>query len=207
MLILIIINLAVFLGIIVLLTRFRQPRYSLSRQVMAGLIAGLAFGFAMQFAYSGNPDVLAGTLEWTNVVGTTYVNLLKMIVMPLVLVMMIAAVVKMREVAALGKFGGIVIGILIGTTMIAALVGILVVNLFGLTAEGLTEGARELARADVLLTRQESLSNLGLADRPLLSRSFYSASCSVSRLCWFQRKTRNAVKPSSVLSIRFRPSF
>ena len=95
MLILIIINLAVFLGIIVLLTRFRQPRYSLSRQVMAGLIAGLAFGFAMQFAYSGNPDVLAGTLEWTNVVGTTYVNLLKMIVMPLVLVMMIAAVVKM----------------------------------------------------------------------------------------------------------------
>ena len=164
LLVLIIINLAVFLGIIVLLTRFRQPRYSLSRQVMAGLIAGLAFGFAMQFAYSGNPDVLAGTLEWTNVIGTTYVNLLKMIVMPLVLVMMIAAVVKMREVAALGKIGGVVISILIGTTMIAALIGILVVNVFGLTADGLTEGARELARADVLLSRRESLSELGLAD-------------------------------------------
>ena len=93
---------------------------------------------------------MSGTLEWTNVVGTTYMNLLKMIVMPLVLVMMIAAVVRMREVAALGKIGGMVIVILIGTTMVAAFVGILMANVFGLTAEGLTEGARELARVDVL---------------------------------------------------------
>ena len=85
---------------------------------------------------------------------TTYMNLLKMIVMPLVLVMMIAAVVRMREVAALGKIGGMVIVILIGTTMVAAFVGILMANVFGLTAEGLTEGARELARVDVLQARQ-----------------------------------------------------
>lgn len=129
-----------------------------------GLIAGLVFGFGMQLAYSGSPEVMSGTLEWTNVVGTTYVNLLKMIVMPLVLVMMIAAVVRMREVAALGKIGGYVIVILIGTTMIAAFIGILMSNVFGLTAEGLTEGARELARVDVLQARQENMSDLGLAD-------------------------------------------
>ena len=161
---LVIVNLVAFVGIIMFLARFRRPKYSLSRQVLLGLIAGIAFGFAMQFIYSGNPDVMSGTLEWTNVVGTTYINLLKMIVMPLVLVMMIAAVVRMREVAALGKIGGMVIAILIGTTMIAALVGILMANLFGLTAEGLTEGARELARADVLYSRQEAMSDQGLAD-------------------------------------------
>lgn len=161
---LVIVNLAVFLGIIVFLSRFRQPEHSLSRQVLMGLVAGLVFGFGLQLAYSGSPDVMSGTLEWTNVVGTTYVNLLKMIVMPLVLVMMIAAVVRMREVAALGKIGGYVIVILIGTTMIAAFVGILMSNIFGLTAEGLTEGARELARADVLQARQENMSDLGLAD-------------------------------------------
>ena len=160
----VVINLAVFVGIIVLLVRLRRPSFSLSRQVLAGLVAGLGFGFALQFAYSGNPDVMAGTLEWTNVVGTTYVNLLKMIIMPLVLVMMIAAVVRMREVAALGKIGGMVIGILIGTTMIAALVGILMANVFGLSSEGLTEGARELARAEVLVNRQENIASLGLAD-------------------------------------------
>jgi L-cystine uptake protein TcyP (sodium:dicarboxylate symporter family) len=160
----VIVNLAVFVGIIIFLSRFRRPDYSLSRQVLMGLVAGLVYGFFLQFAYGPGSDVMAGTLEWTNVVGTGYVNLLKMIVMPLVLVMMIAAVVKMREIAALGKIGGSVIGILVGTTMIAALVGILMANVFGLTAEGLTEGARELARADVLERRQEGIANLGLSD-------------------------------------------
>jgi hypothetical protein len=98
------------------------------------------------------------------VVGDSYVNLLKMIVMPLVLIMMIAAVVRMREVAALGKIGGMVVAILIGTTMVAALVGILMANAFDLNAAGLTEGAREAARAETLLSRQESMSDLGLAD-------------------------------------------
>ena len=160
----VIINLLVFAGIMVFLTRFRRPAYSLSQQILAGLVAGVIFGFALQFAYVGNPDAISGTLEWTNVVGSSYVNLLRMIIMPLVLVMMIAAVVRMREVAALGKIGAVVIGILIGTTMIAALLGISMANIFGLTAEGLTEGARELARAETLIARQETVENLGLAD-------------------------------------------
>ena len=160
----VIINLVVFAGVIYLLSRLKKPAYSLSQQVLAGLVAGLVYGFGLQFAYGAGTEVMIGTLEWTNVVGTTYVNLLKMVVMPLVLVMMIAAVVKMREIAALGRIGGSVIGILIGTTMVAALVGILMANVFGLTAEGLAEGARELARADVLASRQENMSDLGLAD-------------------------------------------
>ena len=158
------INLIVFAGLMVFLSRFRRPRHSLSRQVLLGLVAGLAFGFAMQFVYSGNADVMRGTLEWTDVIGTTYVNLLKMIVMPLVLIMMVSAVVRMQEVAALGKIGIWVIGILIGTTMVAGLVGTLMASAFNLTAEGLTEGARELARAEVLTGRQEAMSQLGLAD-------------------------------------------
>jgi L-cystine uptake protein TcyP (sodium:dicarboxylate symporter family) len=158
------INLIVFAGLIVLLLRFRTPRFSLSQQILAGLIAGVLFGFALQIFYSANPQVMAGTLMWTNVVGDIYVNLLKMIVMPLVLIMMIAAVVRMRDISALGKIGGSVIGILIATTVVAALVGITMANLFGLTAEGLTEGARELARADVLIARRETIADLGLAD-------------------------------------------
>lgn len=160
----VIINLVVFVGLIVLLTRFRRPNFSLSRQVLAGLVAGLLFGFGLQFAYGGGSETILGTLEWTNVVGTSYVNLLMMIVMPLVLIMMIAAVVRMGQIASLGKIGGTVVVILIGTTMVAALVGILMANVFGLTAEGLTEGVREAARAETLLSRQESIADLGLAD-------------------------------------------
>lgn len=161
---LVILNLIVFAGLIVLLFRMKRPDTPLSRQILAGLGAGLIFGFALQLLYSDNAAVIAGTLEWTNVIGSSYVNLLRMIIMPLVLVMMIAAVVRMRDVAALGRIGGSVIGILVGTTMIAALVGILVTNAFGLTADGLTEGARELERAEVLSQRYEGLAELGLAD-------------------------------------------
>jgi len=160
----VIINLIVFAGLIIVLYRLRKPDFPLSRQILAGLLAGVAFGFALQFIYSGDKPAIDATLEWTNVVGSSYVNLLKMIIMPLVLIMMIAAVVRMREVAELGRIGGSVIGILIGTTMIAALVGIFVTTAFGLTAEGLTEGARELERADVLTERYEGVAELGMAD-------------------------------------------
>jgi hypothetical protein len=157
-------NLLVFAVCIVLLARLKGPRFSLAQRILAGLIAGVVFGLALQLVYANNPAAIQGTLKWTNVVGSGYVSLLQMVIMPLVLVMMIAAVVRMREVAALGKIGGLVIGILIATTMVAALVGIGIVNVFGLSAEGLTEGARELERAEALLARRESIANLTLAD-------------------------------------------
>ncbi|MEX2495449.1 MAG: cation:dicarboxylase symporter family transporter [Woeseia sp.] len=161
---LVLLNLLVFAALVGLLTRLRVPRYSLAQRILAGLVAGVAFGLALQLTQGSRPEVIEGTLLWTNVVGTGYVNLLKMIIMPLVLVMMIAAVVRLRELATLGKIGGLVIGILVATTVVAALAGIAIVNLFGLTAEGLTEGARELARAEALAARQETLAGLTFAD-------------------------------------------
>ena len=83
--------------------------------------------------------------------------------MPLVLVMMIAAVVRMREVADLGLIGSSVVGILVGTTAVAALVGIFVSNFFGLSADAITQGARELERA-ASSPPMKNVANLGLAD-------------------------------------------
>jgi L-cystine uptake protein TcyP (sodium:dicarboxylate symporter family) len=160
----VVLNLLIFAALLYGLAKLRRPGFGLSRQILAGLGAGVVYGLGLQLAYGGPNGVIAGTLEWTNVIGSGYVSLLKMIIMPLVLVMMIAAVVRMREVAALGRIGGSVIGILIGTTMVAALVGILVSNLFGLTAEGITQGARELERAAALEERYARYGDLGLAD-------------------------------------------
>lgn len=157
-------NLVVFTGMIVFLARLGGPETSLSQKILAGLGLGVAFGLVLQFAYSSNPDVIKETLTWTDVVGRGYINLLRMIIMPLVLIMMIAAVVRMREVAALGKIGGTVIGILIGTTMVAAFIGILMAKVFGLSMDSMTEGARELATAGLLESKQESIAHLGLAD-------------------------------------------
>jgi len=159
-----VLNLILFLGLCLLLFGLRRRGWKLSRQILAGLVAGVVFGLGLQWAYGGQAAVIEDTLVWTGVVGAGYISLLRMIIMPLVLVMMIAAVLKMRAVADLGKIGGAVVGLLVGTTMIAALVGILVASAFGLSADSIIQGARELATAEALVQRYETVEGLGLAD-------------------------------------------
>ena len=157
-------NLVVFVLLAGVLFKFRKPRLTLGRQILLGLLLGAGYGLALQFLYGSGDSAVKETLTWTNVVASGYISLLKMVIMPLVLVMMIAAVVRMREVADLGRIGGSVVGILVGTTAVAALVGIFVSNLFGLSADAITQGARELERAASLTSRYENVANLGLAD-------------------------------------------
>jgi len=147
-------NLAVFVGLIYGLMHLASRGFSLSQRVLASLVLGALLGLIFQMVYGADPVAIKETLAWSNIVGSGYVSLLKMIIMPLILVSMIAAVVKMDEISTLGKIGGTVVAILIGTTIISAVVGIAVANVFGLSADGLTNGARELARAEVLQSRQ-----------------------------------------------------
>jgi L-cystine uptake protein TcyP (sodium:dicarboxylate symporter family) len=158
----VILNFAVFGGLILLLLRFARSEWSLSRRVLSALVMGAVGGTLLQSLYGADAAITTSTLEWTNAVGSGYVALLKMIIMPLILISMIAAVVEMDRISQLGKYGGLILAILLGTTVVAALVGIGVANLFGLSADGLAQGARELARADVLVARQDSVTDLSL---------------------------------------------
>jgi len=153
----------IFIALLFALFKLKKPETSLAKQVFVALILGVVFGFLLQIVHGGDLNAISPTLTWTDLPGDIYVALLRMIIMPLVLVTMIAAVVKLHQVAALGKIGASVIGLLVFTTMIAALVGILVTNIFGLSAEGMTGGDRENARATVLETRQEVVADLNIA--------------------------------------------
>ena len=153
-------NLAVFVGLIYGLMHLASRGFSLSQRVLASLVLGALLGLVFQMVYGADPVAIKETLAWSNIVGSGYVSLLKMIIMPLILVSMIAAVVKMDEISTLGKIGGTVVAILIATTIISAVVGIAVANVFGLSADGLTNGARELARAEVLQSRQGVVTDL-----------------------------------------------
>lgn len=154
------INLAVFVGLLYGLMYLASRGFSLSQRVLTSLVLGALLGLVFQMVYDADPAAIRETLAWSNIVGSGYVSLLKMIIMPLILVSMIAAVVKMDEISTLGKIGGTVVAILIGTTIISAIVGITVANVFGLSADGLTNGARELARAEVLQSRQGVVTDL-----------------------------------------------
>ena len=152
--------LAVFTGILFFLYGQQKKENTLSRLVLLGLVFGSAFGLGLQLLFGEGNPIINETLDWVNIVGRGYVGLLKMVIMPLVLVSMIAAVVKLEKGGSLGKISGITISVLLATTAISAIVGILVTQAFGLSAEGLTEGARETARIATLESRIGSVSDL-----------------------------------------------
>ncbi|WMO12661.1 L-cystine transporter [Pseudoalteromonas piscicida] len=152
--------LAVFIAILFGLYRFQQRSETLSRTVLLGLVAGSLFGLALQFVFSGDLTTKQTVLDWVAIVGSGYVNLLKMVIMPLVLVSMIAAVVKLDNQGSLGKISFVTIAILVFTTAIAALIGIFITQAFGLSAQGLVEGARETARIAVLEERATTVADL-----------------------------------------------
>ena len=165
-------NLVLFAALLGYLFHLGRQDLSLSRRVLLGLVLGTVFGFYLQFVFGDGAEVTGQTIEWTNVIANGYVNLLRLIIMPLVLVMMIAAVVKVQEIRSLGKIGGSIVGLLVGTTVIAALVGIAMASIFGLNAGELAAGPLELARAEALESRQGTIADLTF---PQLLVSFISS--------------------------------
>ena len=151
---------AVFVGILFFLFGQQKKSHTLSRMVLMGLVLGSIFGLALQLIFGEGSPVISDTLSWVAIVGNGYVGLLKMVIMPLVLVSMISAVVKLDKNGSLGKISGLTIFVLLITTAISALIGIFVAQAFGLTAAGLTEGARETARIAVLESRASTVADL-----------------------------------------------
>lgn len=143
-------NLVVFVILLLGLAQMRHRQWSLARKVLVGLGVGVVFGLVLQLIYGADNPVLKESISWFNVVGNGYVQLLQMIVMPLVFACILNAVARLHNASSLGKISVLTIGTLLFTTLIAALVGVLVTNLFGLTAEGLVQGSAETARLNAI---------------------------------------------------------
>lgn len=145
-------NLVVFIVLLLLLAQTVKTGWSLSRRVLIGLVVGVVFGIVLQSIYGNGHATLKTSIEWFNIVGNGYVLLLQMIVMPLVFASILSAVARLHSASSLGKISTLTIGFLLFTTLISALVGVLMVNLFGLTADGLVQGAAESARLTAIET-------------------------------------------------------
>ena len=163
------ISLIGFVALLAILVGLARKGLALSTRVLLALVLGLAFGSLLQAFYGSGGDALATVLSWTNLVGSAYVSLLKVIIMPLILVAMIAAVLRLEALSTLGRVGGSVLAVLLGTTLIAAMIGGLLAAGFNLSVDGLVEGERELARAAVLVERQDRVADLSV---PALLVSF-----------------------------------
>jgi L-cystine uptake protein TcyP (sodium:dicarboxylate symporter family) len=139
-------NLAAALAVCALLYRLQASHVSFTKRVFTGLGLGVLFGAAMQALYGAGTPLVLETNAYLDIAGEGYVRLLQMIIMPLIMVSIIQAILKLRDASSLGKISALTIGMLMFTTAIAASIGILMAKLFGLTAAGLTSSAAEVAR-------------------------------------------------------------
>ena len=158
----IILNLLVALLVFAFMFHQQRKHATFTVRVFTGLGLGVLLGAAVQALHGAGSPIIAGTNEYIDIVGSGYVKLLQMIIMPLIMVSIISAILKLKDASSLGKISALTIGTLLITTTIAAALGILMAKLFGLTAVGLTSSAAEVARGVQLQGSLETAKALSL---------------------------------------------
>ncbi len=93
-------------------------------QIILGLILGLIYGIVAAANGWG-----AFTEDWIEPFGKIFINLLKLIAIPLVLASLITGVASLSDLRKLSRIGGKTIAIYLATTAVAVIIGLLVVNL------------------------------------------------------------------------------
>lgn len=92
-------------------------------QIIIGLILGLLWGLAASLG-----GFTGFTTDYIQPVGTIFINLLKLIAIPLVLASLIVGVTNLNDITKLSRMGGKTIGIYAVTTVLAITIGLTVVN-------------------------------------------------------------------------------
>lgn len=101
-----------------------MPKLALHWKILIGLALGIVWGlFSTQLGWS------SFTIDWIKPFGTIFINLLKLIAVPLVIVSLIDGISNLKEISQLSKMGGKTIALYLSTTVIAISIGLLLVNI------------------------------------------------------------------------------
>ena len=89
------------------------------------MFAGFLFGVIFSL-FSFGPAFIS---DWIKPFGTIFINALKLIAMPLILASLIKGVSDLKDISKLSVMGGRTVGIYICTTVVAVVLGLILVNL------------------------------------------------------------------------------
>ncbi len=121
-------------------------------RILVALALGLAYGVVAAIAGWGQ-----FTSDWIAPFGTIFLRLLLLIAVPLVLASLITGVASLSDLSKLSRIGGKTILIYVGTTVIALIVGLVIVNVLkpGATVpDALRERLQETYQADIDVREQ-----------------------------------------------------
>ena len=106
-----------------------KKKLSLGGWILIGLIAGIVVG-AIFWMAMGADAAGAFTAKWIKPFGDIFVNLLKFIVVPLVLLSITDGVISMGDIGKVGKIGWKTVVYFLATTAIACVIGLVVATVF-----------------------------------------------------------------------------
>lgn len=102
-----------------------MKKLALHWQILLGMVLGVLFAFLfIQFDW-GKQFII----DWIKPFGNIFINLLKLIAVPLILASLIKGVSDLKDISKLSKMGGRTIGIYLLTTVFAVSIGLAVVNI------------------------------------------------------------------------------
>lgn len=142
-----------------------------TKMLIGFVIGALAGGVAYEFGHAVDASGAKQVLPWLDVVmtyvsqpvGSIFLNLLFMLVLPLVFSALVLGVVEIGDPKALGRIGGKTLLFIVTVTSIAVLIGLVAVNVFqpgaGIDPEvGRTLIAESSSQAAVIVERGEAAS-------------------------------------------------
>ena len=100
-----------------------MKKLALHWKIIIGMVLGIIFGFIMN-SFNGQQFVT----DWIAPFGKIFINLLKLIAVPLILASLIKGISDLKDISKIRDMGLKTIAIYIGTTLVAIVIGLSIVN-------------------------------------------------------------------------------
>ncbi|WP_242094793.1 dicarboxylate/amino acid:cation symporter [Aestuariivivens sediminicola] len=101
-----------------------MKKLALHWKIIIGMVLGILFGFIMNSVDGGKGFVS----DWIAPFGTIFINLLKLIAVPLILASLIKGISDLKDISKIKSMGLRTISIYISTTVVAIIIGLSIVN-------------------------------------------------------------------------------
>ena len=103
-----------------------KKKLSLAAWIFIALVLGCILGGILIAV----PGGAAFSARYIKPIGTIFINLLKFIVVPIVLVSMVCGMISMKDIKKVGSIGWKTLVYYIGTTIVALIIGLVLANIF-----------------------------------------------------------------------------
>ena len=136
-----------------------MKKLALHWKILIGMVLGIIFGFIMNSVDGGKGFVS----DWIKPFGTIFINLLKLIAVPLILASLIKGVSDLKDISKIKTMGLRTISIYIVTTFVAIIIGLTIVNTVkpgeGMSADTIEKIKQKYVSSDGVVDKINKASN------------------------------------------------